>query len=417
MKKIFSVVMMATLMCLFLFSCKETNELEAEYADYTVEENKQNIEDEGIEVLGKMDAMKDLSFVYAIQDIYSLLDLSEDQSDVYGDVAALIKPLVKADEQLMGVASLRSTNIAFDSLSNLFEYYGGVYTYNFDENTFVRVPSTTEITFNFPIGNSTTNNGILTLDNYTYQYATNEDFEGTELPKSLDLNLYDGSTNLLKFEMNVSYNSDNLPSTETTELTFKEGYSFVQTLNYVQTDVSWDFSFAYNTYAFFKGGFDLNGTFAYDSLANLDYYNDATPLLNVANAYIQAGNLKAVGQLNYKSLIDGMEAFNEGDHAYTKATYDSLCTIYNNGIKAVILYADSKEAIAKLSFYTTEETDQYVDETDTYFEMNVNFVFSDGSALDGSFFDEGFDELETAFNAFIEDMEENYGFSFEDEAE
>ncbi len=416
MKKLLTVACLSASLCMVFFSCKEesTNELNVDYSDYTVEQNKENIQNEGLEVIQKMEAMQGMEFASSAQDLMELMEAGMTEDEYY-QISKLLSPLAKADNNIMAVASLRASNTSMDSLSNLFKRFSGVYTYNKADSSFDHQPSTTEITVKFPIGNSTTNNGTLTINNFTYQYAKNADFVGTEMPKSLNITMKKGSTTLISFTMSASYNDKDLPKSEKTVLTFKEGYSFTQTGTYESKAASWDFNFAYNNEAFFTGGFDLGGTFQYDSLKVVDSDDDLVNLLNTVNATIQIGNLKAIGQIAYAQMKKDMITFREKENTIVDSTsyaayVDEMCELFNKNLKATILYADSKKAIAKLVFYK----DLQMGEMTKWPVMNFKMMFSDESAMDGSFFKTGFDQLQTAWYEFEADMKSSYDFDKDD---
>jgi len=413
MKKIVkaATICMAACMSLVFYSCdqKTTDELNAEYADLTIEQNKQKLETEGLAVIEKMDAMKDMEWVSSVQDLMNLMGMGM-QEEVNNEINPLLAPLANADKNMMGLASLRASSLSLDSLSNFFDAFGGIYTYNATVDTFAHVPSTTQISIRFPIGESTTNNGTLTIDNYTYQYSTTDETSVFEMPKSLRMTLKNGNTTLLSFTLTASYRDDDMPRTEKTVITFNEGYTFEQTGNYDPSSVSWDFSFALNSDKFFQGGFDMDGSLSYDSLFVESEENSIDRLLNNVNASIQLGNIKAVGKINYAQLMTDQKAFDETYGQYRTEPsqadiIDEKCAIFNKNVKATLLYADTKKAIAKLLFYKVEKQNLY----NSWFSMETKAQFEDGSATDASFFDEGFGELQTAIDEFVTAFKANYG--------
>lgn len=411
MKKILLLFVAASIV---MVSCKEeaTEPLEAEYAKYSVEENKANIEQEGLAVLEKMDAMKQMQAPKGIQQLMFLMENDE----TFGfdpKVANLLRPLANADQQLLGIAELRSTNESTENLSDLFEAKGGVYTFSATDSSFDRAPSATEITFVFPLGTSTTNNGKLSISNYTYKVATNTDFQGTELPKTLSITMKDGATSLLSLEVIATYGTNDLPSSEKTTFSVLEGYSFAQEATYKEDKITWDFGFGYQKKDFFKGGFDMTGTFPYAQLKN----ELAIDMINQVDAQVQLGNLKAVGKMAYAKMMENMESMGNTPVASQEEVIDLMCTVMNEHIKVVLLYADDVEAIAKLNFYRGEETDyRYNMETQqeelvTYPSLGIKFAFKDGSAMDDSFFQTGFNDLKAAWTSFVNDMMTNYNLA------
>ena len=424
MKKIAkaTIACMATCMALVFYSCDEktTDDLNADYADFTIQQSKENLQSEGMAVLEKIDAMKDMEWVSSVQSLMGLMGMGMQDEEINNAISPLLAPLANADKNIMGIATLRASSNAMDSLSNVFKKFGGTYTYNAGVDTFDYSRSTTHFTISFPIGESTTNNGTLTIDNYTYQYSKTIESTVLEMPRSLRMTLKKGNTTLLSLIMSASYRDDDMPSMENTVITFKEGYIFDQTANYDPKKVSWDFSFALNSQKFFQGGCDMDGTLSYDSISahlneNTLEENTMDRLFNNMNASVQLGNIKAVGKVTYAQFLKDKQAFDETYGGYRdnggynaeptqEAIIDKKCAIYNNNVKATLLYADSKKAIAKLLFYKKNQEDGY----NSWFKMDSKAAFEDGTSLDGSFFDEGFSQFDTALDNFIAEMKANY---------
>jgi hypothetical protein len=390
-----------------------------DYADYTVEQNKQKIEEDGVAVVEELDAMKNLSGVDAIVDL-SVLISNGSLDESYASVSKLLAPIAESKKDVLSLSKLRSSSSEIDGLEAAFDSIGGIYTYNAATGIFTRVASTSQITFIYPIGTSVTNNGQLTINHYTYQTATNADFSGEELLKTLDITLKSGTTTLIDFAMDVSYNSDDLPSAETVSYTFIEGYGFKQTLNYSAKNVSMSLNFTLDGSSIASAAFESDGNYSYTHLNDLSEVNGVDPLnnfLKTANAHVQLGNLKLTGNVNYSGFYNAfVEAFPDGDMTEeTQANYEKLCEMLNKNVSVILMYADEKTAIAKSSFYVKETLDEYYDYytqqyiTDTYYFYDMRLVFKDDSTMDGSFFDTGFGDFLTAWQDFLTDMNSRYG--------
>jgi len=390
-----------------------------DYADYTVEQNKQKIEEDGVAVIQELNAMKDLSGVDAIVDLVSLIS-SGSLDDSYASVSKLLTPIAEVKNDVLSLSKLRSTSAEIDGIKTVFDSIGGIYTYNAATEKFTRVASTSQISFIYPIGSSSTNNGQLTITNYTYQIATNADFLGEELPKTLDITLKSGTTALIDFAMNVSYNSDDLPSAETVSFTFVEGYGFVQTLSYSSKNIGMSMAFTMNGSQIASAAFESDGDYSYDSLNDLsevDGLESLNSFLETANAHVQLGNLKLTGNVDYSGFYNAYaDAFPDGDDTEeTQANYEKLCEMLNNNVSVILMYADEKTAIAKSSFYVEETFDEYYNYytqqyiTDTYYFWDMRLVFKDDSTMDESFFNTGFGDFLAAWQDFLTDMNSHYG--------
>lgn len=414
MKKYLIFISVITLLSATISSCKDDGK-EIEYANHTTEQNKQNIETEGMRAVEKLDGMKDLSAISTIKDFASLIG-SQNNNMVYSPMKQLLAPIANMDKNVMGLTALRSSNASIDSIINIFQEYGGVYTYYSNLDSFVRVKNTSEITFRFPIGNSATNNGRITINNFSSKFSTNPNFPNQELLKSLDIKLWNGNTLLLGIEMDASYNADDLPSMESTVVTFKEGYSFSEAISNTQSDVAWNVAFALNNSNIINAEFKTNGNYSYSNLNSIDQINGSDQInqfLNSANAFVQVGNIKMVGSLDFNKFMDQYDKqFQNDEMEGSKADFDKLCELMNANASIILMYVDKKTAIAKSSFYTQEETDSYYNGSGytnyTNYNLAMKFVFKDGSAVSDNFFTNGFEDLISSFDTFLNEMESSY---------
>jgi len=420
MRKQLILIFSAAIIGIGVTSCKDKEDSNLEFAKYTVEENKENIEAEGLKVMDQMDDLKNLSSISTVQDFLNLpisMNVSSNTS-VFNKVVSMLAPVAGMDKNLMKLENLRSSLVIANESSTLNDYlkeFGGIYTYNSTVDTFAYVKSSDEITFKFPIGESLTNNGKITLNNISSQIASNTNFEGMEQLKSLDMNIWNGNTRILGIEMDATYNNYDLPSSESISVSLEKGFTFLETFTYNDKDIKWDFAFKQDKNNILSGAFDTKGNYSYDKInamnnSNVETPEDISEFLNSANAWIQLGNLKISGAVNVDQLAkDYYKNFSDNNEDLTKVKSDLACSILNSNSSLVLFYADKKEAIAKLTFNTVESDNYYYNDGNpnnkyTNYSPTPSFVFSDGSAMDGSFFGTGFNNLKIAMDTFINEM-------------
>lgn len=400
----------------FLTGCGDKKTEEIEFTNLTVEQNKVKIQDEGLAAVDKLNGMSNLSGIFALQDFETLMYNSTMTGDPIAlSVGRFIAPIARMDKDVMGVTQLRSTALSIDTLSTIMEQIGGVYTYNRMTNAFNRVANATKIEFIFPIGSSTTNNGKLTIGNLTSQVASSSDYE---LPKSLDMTLSKGTSALLSFNFTASYDTKDTPTAWSTALTFSEGYKFTQSMTNTTTDVSWQFAYTYNTDNLLSGKFSSKGNFSQDVMNDTEDLSDTEMIdkvLDNANSYVQLGNLKLTGLANVNGMMDAYDkAFPTVDAANTQADVTKVCQMLNSNVTLVLMYAKEGTAIAKSNFYSSEYSDyKYNGMTHqwyevTYYQPSMQLLFKDGSAMDESFFAQGFENLQGAFMDMMTALQMSY---------
>ena len=406
----------AILAVLTLTACdKKTEELA--YADLTVQQNKEKMQNDGLATMDKLDGMSDLSGVFALRDLDNLTLNSTLAGDpIQMALSKIIAPMTKLDKNVMGLTNLRSTQVDIQSLSELLPKAGGVYTYNRSTQEFTRVANTTKIEFNYPIGSSTTNNGKLLIDNLTISTVSNPT-TSSELPKTLDIELSKNSLPMINYEYTASYNAFNEPTSVNMDISFVEGYDFNETFVHNNSEVSMELKYTFNDENILSGKLSTKGNFTSDALnneSNLENEQWVNQVLDNANAYFQLGNLKVTGVVDINKGIAAYDvAFPDGD-TNSAADVEKICTLLNDNSSLVVLYAKEGTIIAKSKFYKQEYTNWEFNENTweyqevTAYKPSLQFIFKDGSAMDQSFFDQGFEDLQTAVQNMMTALQTNY---------
>lgn len=406
----------AILAGLVLTACDPKAE-ELAYANLTVEQNKEKMQDDGLATVTKLEGMSDLSGVYALRDLDNLAlnsTLAGDPIEIA--ISKIIAPLTNMDKNVLGLTNLRSMQADIQNLSDILPQIGGVYTYNRTNEEFIRVANTTKIEFVFPIGSSTTNNGKLLIDNLTISTVSNAT-TSAEMPKSLDMELSKNSLPMISFEFRAAYNSVNEPSSVSTSISFVEGYDFIETFVHSNTEVSMELKYTFNDENILSSKFSTKGNFSTEALnkeSNLEDIEWINQVLDNANAYVQLGNLKVTGVVDINKGIDAYDAAFPNGVTNTAADVDKMCTMLNANATLIVLYAKEGTVIAKSKFYKQEYTSWELNENTweykevTGYEPSLQFIFKDGSAMDQSFFNQGFEDLQTSFEDMLQSFQTNY---------
>lgn len=390
--------------------CKDkTENEEATFSKLTVEQNKDNMVKEGDKLMEQMDGLKNAEAVFAIQDLVSLISNSSQNLNSALKPIQSIAYIGNLNHNTKSLYKLRSTNAEFVTFNSSFNENTGIYTYNKTTGEFVKSNSTTEITYKFPTGDSQTNNATLTFYNFKSKTATNPDLDGNELLQSLDISLKNGSTSLLSFEVRGEYNSDNVPTLLSEKLTLSDTYVVSNNLTNNSTKITYDFSFKKSTTNLISAHYESKGSYNYSNLSNLGNIENeeaVSEYLSYANAWIQIANMKVQGVMDYEGLNDKMtKTFPDGMQP-TEENSKKQVEILNQYVNLYLKYADTDEIIAKNTFYTITQSGGY-GQQDMY-SWSSKFVFKDGSSMDQSFFQEGFDSFIENYNVFMTDMENSY---------
>ena len=390
------VLLFAGLSLFSLTACNEENE--EVFTKQSTEEVKANLEEEGIQLLEDLDGLKSLSAVEVLQ---SFSQLSAGTSNYYEESKTM--EYIASLNKSQGIPVLRYTDAAYEmsKMSDIFDAYSGVYTYDNSTEEFTRTSDATQIKFIFPSGGSSSNNSTLTISDFSTINTSNADFEGEEFLKLVKMTLVVDGQTLLSVQMSGTYNSDDIPSSLTETIEFKEGYKISSTFTNTEKLVSMDNSFNKGNTNILGLHFDTKGDYDYTNLKDIDIedFDDVNEFLESANIWVKVKNIKMVGALNYASFFKALDAagYDRNNGPETKDECDQVVKMFNDNIKGYFKYDDSNEIIAKLVFYAIE----YQDVDANYYKLGTKLVFNDGSAIDDSFFNTGFEDFIEAVDDFM----------------
>ncbi len=480
MKKLFKLnIWIAALTLLVFASCEDEkvtdtdgdvkSELEAEYSTNTPEESKQDVEDAAVELVSQIDALEDEEAIDVMIEMMGIFGGSESPSSSQFNIPLKAAQILSDDSKNTAEVYnlLKATTEEGLALSDSFAAQTATYTYNFETSDFDKSENSDAIVFLFPGKESdVTNTAEIWIGDFTVTEITEprEDFDlpaGTiEFPTGLKATLKYNDNTLMSYNLAASYLTDGTPTS--LENTLEIGtFSFNQILNHTQYEsASFDFSFKNGDDILIAFGAEINGDWSESNIDDNTYeesdtytwtdyvYNETTgqweaveytetdtwtetdveEIINNGNAYIQFMKLKAVGQVDIQTIVNGEQQF-DADHederdqwgdypdATKKLEAENLVSLFSENAQFVLIYTDNNTMIASLEPYVVSETDSYTWDGVTYTEndyyMDVRMVFSDESRVSMETYVEteltGFFD---ALNDFILKLNTDYGSEF-----
>lgn len=392
-----------------------TNTGKENYSSLTVEQHKQAIEEQGILLLQKIDSLKYLKSAHVMKDFILLMD-SASGPEMNKEIAQYVKTLDGKQQ----VKSMSANAPMLPTIAQVYSQLTGIYSYDPVNNQWIRTENNSEIRFEFPSGGSAINNASVTLANFSsIPSPTVMDLGGVyfSLITSLKLTVNINNADVFAFRFAGSYNVDGIPTYMNAVMNFSEGFKIVSTFVNLTSRATYDNVFSNSTSEIMSQHFEVNGNLDYNKILDgLDSNSNASPIevLDQANAYMTIGNLRIVALADFTGLNSDMNDVN----SQVKESVDSAVVTLNNHTSIYIKYVDANNVIAKSEFYTHSEikTDYVWNENTQSYEMveytkyipEMKMQFQDGSAIDGSFFDLGFETLKTNLEEFGKAMDENY---------
>lgn len=410
---------------MFLFSaCSNDDDPKEEtiLSELTTEEHKVNLENEGVAFIQNMEAIASLEVYDVMEQFMQLMDQQGGEAQpVYAPLKATLDQISELRNQPTTTINLKALNAEGDfALSDGFAEQAGIYTWEAATSTWTKEPATDQITYHFLLESEMT--ATISVNNFTYQAATNMSMEGftVELLNSLNLSIKLDETELCSFAFTGEYHDNDTP--KFLQEVFKlEGFTLTATFDLKdKKNLKTSGEFKYDETIILANGFEVQGNVDYDAIktemdnsANADGFPMNQEIVESTNAYFQIGNVKADALFNVSAMINAMNNVPEAEQTEAK-----MVELLNENAKIYIRYADSKEVIAFGEFYLKPQTEtywngqEYVEET--YDEMSMKMTFSDNTAFDESvFFDSGFSKMIQEINAMILAMNTNYGMELE----
>ena len=398
------LIILAALVGLFMVtSCDKKSDdetTENEFAELTVEQNKQKLEEDGIKTMQEMDAMADLG---ALDVLTELMDLLNEEDESYY-AAQLIQ------RRISTVQNKSYSNFSSDydqsvSLLDNFAEISGIYVYNPRTQRFVHTKdSNTESTYKFVMADGSM--ALLSLYNFTVTTATDQKLAEytTDVPTTLNACVAIDNDTVLLYKFEAQYHNDNMLKYHKESLAVDD---YLMEMTYAlstDTTLTLSTSFTHNDYVILAEELTLSTTEDYDYMLEVMNSEDeedelSEDLIKAANYSLQTGNIKLVATVNLAAIL-----------GVNKAIFDSQTgteadvKLLNDNFTGYIIYADSKKMISKSEFYLLTEEDEYTDATNK--KIKYRAVFKDGSSIDDGFFTEGFEDLMAEVKALTQAMSE-----------
>ena len=418
---------------------------DAKFSKLSVEENKENVENAGVDLVTEMGDLEDAN-AFAV--LFHMQELMEGSGAIMAsntllEPARLLASFYQNDLNTGAVYStLKSTAEDPGSLSELWDQVKAKYTWNFSTDQFDSTGSADALIFEFPgKAADASNTATLTIGNLELFDVTDprEDWpaELAEMPKGIEMDLeYNGET-LMSAEFSGSYKSDGMPTAVGASLTI-EDFKFSFSAKHTPcTNASVTFNLKRGSNLLTEIYFSAEGDWSESSIEEnqitvsdthyVEYYDyilmewvqtdevewidvytepEIEEIIKNANAHLIFMNIKVAGMVNFKAVGDALRDF-EGNETMTEEEIsDEFVDILNENAQLVVVYYDDNKKIADAEAYT------YDDGGDFY--PMIRFVYSDGSKVDAVTYMQ--DELENfidELNDLITEINTDYGVEIE----
>ncbi len=389
MKKTIYLLVSTVALSFALSSCKtDVLDLDKElkFSTQTVEQQKQTIEQNGIDLMNKVDAMQNSKAMIALQSFANLSGGPSFVKPLTQLRANLLKNDVKALETFNGQMKVAAVD----------EDFWGTWTWNSTKQDFDYVAGKANTaTIIFPASeDSNTNNGLLTFVYVESSVVAPDTDPAQYMPKSMSVVLKVSGSTALTADFSGSYKSDGTPTkvTQTLEI---DKYNWKIEFTNDDKDVSAKYAFNYNTDVLIKCEIGAAGSFTATNIE--ENMNTETPenIFSSGAVYFQVMNIAFLGGFqDFKGFANAMKAIDYSTNG--KTAYQEEAAALNKYLKMYGYFVKEKRKFADVEFYVYEDSKQ----SDIYY-TEPRFVLSDGSKVSiQEYLQTGFEDLITQIQSY-----------------
>lgn len=449
------------------------NAEDLKWSENTVQQNKEAIEVDGMKMLDEMKAMENepavetnVAFVkfLAATDPFEN-NMAVDQVNMHHDVILNMNYALSQYDgtNLNGMYKAMSVT-SFEDPETLLAMYNelvGVYSWNAEYEYWEYNQTGDVIVFEFP----STENGLVNDASYTITFVpyggpfVDPELEDN-LPTSASAVLAVGDQTYMGCYLNVDYDAEGYPNNIETSVVVGDYTMSASASNMNNSAFNANYSFTHGSDVLIDLTVGANGNWTQDNIENnivttyyVEYYNEETgnyewkeidgpddPLWNSAdnswteeefqvwkvvtggNASFQAMNMLIEGQVDMETLGNTLDNIDyTGDYSLEEAQAEADAV--NDNVTLALKYADTGAIIAMGEAFVDEyeysdyygyydDNGNWVEEssTKTGYELNIRFVFADGSKIDAeTYFDTGFEDLINDLEDFADELGSTYG--------
>lgn len=379
------------------------------FSSLSTAEHKGNLEASGQDML---DLMADMQTATAMEVLNNLnaLDFAPAQQIKSAQISLDLTEKVQGatyDDFLEFIRSNALTPKNGAGLIDDFNAAAGTYVYDFTFQRFAYTPGTGEIRIEFP-GKATdaTNTASLVMNNFSVMSISSPDEEiPDEVPVSLNITLSYNGAEVMKLVYTSSFTSDGIPTQLTATFTMDDFMFSMEVNHSPYSNINSKESFTYQNQIIIETFQEVNGNWSENNLSGSQEVA-IQEIIHNANMYIQVMDVKLIGIVNVKGLVEGMNNAQSQPIETEFEAYQLLAQIINANAGLALIYADTEEKITEAEIVAKEYDDGY---GGTYYDFGVVLVFADGSKVDAeTYFSENFDALIQDYTDFLTELESNW---------
>lgn len=379
---------------------------ELKFSKLPVEEQKQKIEENGIQLVNAMEGLLETEAMVAMTNMIAL-----NESDGYYDapMQKLISDLRRGNKNAISNFDKQMRVSYVDS------DVWGEYSYNFQTGEMDKTRTlVNKLIMHFPADSVTTTNNAEITVNYeesSVMVPESEEYYPSEITFTMKVN----SNVVMSASFNGSYYSDGSPEQVTQTLNI-DSYSWTAEVKNSKKKASESYEFKKGKTIILKSTAELNGKLTEEQLQNAFENDTPEDAIEDFALYFQAMDIAIKGgTTDFEELAKEIRIVNGNPQLTEKQYANEMVRILNKHLICIAFFVEENrkfaeaelyiEEVSKERYYYNSYTGQYEIQTYTDYVPTPRFVLSDGSKVSAEeFVQTGFDNLISK----IEEMVESY---------
>lgn len=405
MKKIAVNLLAIIAVVAFVTSCSEDNSVE-KFSPLGVEQDKANIEEEGIELVGDLKTLSETDFATASFNMNQLLDSqTELASNKLIEAMALLGTSMANEEPLQDQMTILK-EISLDEqglLSQLWDEGCGVWDWDATQKTFVH--SSTEgaaATYHFPASAAAeSNNATLVLSDFKAGQRVEMNGKTIELVETFNAEMTINEELIGTLAVSNTFDANGIP--QSVNITFSPlPFIFEMELkNTNNEEASWRYAFKEDKRIIVEHILSVKGSVTTESI-------------NTVETTLQIENIVVHGVVDGDALAKEIQTIMENyggqgedggfemPETNEAAALAELAKAINDHTNLELKYADSGNLIAKVEAVVTDDNGHK--------DIDLLFIFADDSKVDAeTYFADSMKRFEDELTKFITEMEGKMG--------
>lgn len=376
------------------------------FSKLPVEEQKQKIEENGIQLVNSMEGLLETEAMLAMT---NMISLSESDGYYNAPMQRLISDLRRGNKNAISNfdKQMRVSYVESD--------VWGEYSYNFQTGEMDKTRTlVNKLIMHFPADSVTTTNNAEITVNYeesSVMVPESEEYYPSEITFTMKVN----SNVVMSASFNGSYYSDGSPEQVTQTLNI-DSYSWTAEVKNSKKKASESYEFKKGKTIILKSTAELNGKLTEEQLQNAFENDTPEDAIEDFALYFQAMDIAIKGgTTDFEELAKEIRIVNGNPQLTEKQYANEMVRILNKHLICIAFFVEENrkfaeaelyiEEVSKERYYYNSYTGQYEIQTYTDYVPTPRFVLSDGSKVSAEeFVQTGFDNLISK----IEEMVESY---------